>query len=139
MIGTDAPSRWDTVVRACSEAVAVIDHEGVIQLVSPSLERELGRDDLPGTDLADLLLPRDLADFHGTVINFVAGLSVTAWSDWRLRTADGGWWTRPREPATPTVLRRASPAASMHGPSNATAQPPGSHRPRNGAARCATP
>ena len=49
MIGTDAPSRWDTVVRACSEAVAVIDHEGVIQLVSPSLERELGRDDLPGT------------------------------------------------------------------------------------------
>ena len=91
MIGTDAPSRWDTVVRACSEAVAVIDHQGVIQLVSPSLERELGRDDLPGTDLADLLHPRDLADFHGTVINFVAGLSVTAWSDWRLRTADGGW------------------------------------------------
>jgi PAS domain S-box-containing protein len=91
MIGTDAPSRWDTVVRACSEAVAVIDHEGVIQLVSPSLERELGRDDLPGTYLADLLHPRDLADFHGTVINFVAGLSVTAWSDWRLRTADGGW------------------------------------------------
>ena len=91
MIGTDAPSRWDTVVRACSEAVAVIDHEGVIQLVSPSLERELGRDDLPGTSLADLLHPRDVADFHGTVINFVAGLSVTAWSDWRLRTADGGW------------------------------------------------
>jgi PAS domain S-box-containing protein len=91
MIGTDAPSRWDTVVRACSEAVAVIDHEGVIQLVSPSLERELGREDLPGTYLADLLHPRDLADFHGTVINFVAGLSVTAWSDWRLRTADGGW------------------------------------------------
>jgi two-component system cell cycle sensor histidine kinase/response regulator CckA len=91
MIGTDAPSRWDTVVRACSEAVAVIDHQGVIQLVSPSLERELGRDDLPGTSLADLLHPRDLADFHGTVINFVAGLSVTAWSDWRLRTADGGW------------------------------------------------
>jgi PAS domain S-box-containing protein len=91
MIGTDAPSRWDTVVRACSEAVAVIDHEGVIQLVSPSLERELGREDLPGTYLADLLHPRDLADFHGTVINFVAGLSVTAWSDWRLRTADDGW------------------------------------------------
>ena len=91
MIGTDAPSRWDTVVRACSEAVAVIDHEGVIQLVSPSLERELGRDDLPGTSLVDLLHPRDVADFHGTVINFVAGLSVTAWSDWRLRTADGGW------------------------------------------------
>ena len=58
MIGTEAPSRWDTVVRACSEAVAVIDHEGVIQLVSPSLERELGRDDLPGTHLADLLHPR---------------------------------------------------------------------------------
>ena len=91
MIGTDAPSRWDTVVRACSEAVAVIDHEGVIQLVSPSLERELGREDLPGTHLADLLHPRDLADFHGTVINFVAGLSVTAWSDWRLRTVDGSW------------------------------------------------
>ena len=69
----------------------MIDHEGVIQLVSPSLERELGRDDLPGTHLADLLHPRDVADFHGTVINFVAGLSVTAWSDWRLRTADGGW------------------------------------------------
>ena len=62
MIGTDAPARWDTVVRACSEAVAVIDHQGVIQLVSPSLERELGRDDLPGTDLADLLHPRDIAD-----------------------------------------------------------------------------
>ncbi len=91
MIGTEAPSRWDTVVRACSEAVAVIDHEGVIQLVSPSLERELGRDDLPGTHLADLLHPRDLADFHGIVINFVAGLSVTAWSDWRLRAADGSW------------------------------------------------
>jgi PAS domain S-box-containing protein len=91
MIGTDAPARWDTIVRACSEAVAVIDHEGVIQLVSPSLERELGRDDLPGTHLADLLHPRDVADFHGTVINFVAGLSVTAWSDWRLRAADGSW------------------------------------------------
>jgi two-component system, cell cycle sensor histidine kinase and response regulator CckA len=91
MIGTDAPARWDTVVRACSEAVAVIDHEGVIQLVSPSLERELGRTDLPGTHLADLLHPRDIADFHGTVITFVAGLSVTAWSDWRLRAADGSW------------------------------------------------
>ena len=91
MIGTDAPARWDTIVRACSEAVAVIDHQGVIQLVSPSLERELGRDDLAGTHLADLLHPRDVADFHGTVINFVAGLSVTAWSDWRLRTADGSW------------------------------------------------
>jgi PAS domain S-box-containing protein len=91
MIGTDAPARWDTIVRACSEAVAVIDHEGVIQLVSPSLERELGRDDLPGTHLADLLHPRDVADFHGTVINFVAGLSVTAWSDWRLRAGDGSW------------------------------------------------
>jgi two-component system, cell cycle sensor histidine kinase and response regulator CckA len=91
MIGTDSPSRWDMIVRACSEAVAVIDHEGVIQVVSPSLERELGRDDLLGTQLADLLHPRDLADFHGIVINFVAGLSVTAWSDWRLRAADGSW------------------------------------------------
>jgi len=91
MIGTDAPARWDTIVRACSEAVAVIDGEGVVQLVSPSLERELGRDDLAGTHFADLLHPRDVADFHGTIINFVAGLSVTAWSDWRLRTADGSW------------------------------------------------
>jgi two-component system, cell cycle sensor histidine kinase and response regulator CckA len=91
MIGTEAPSRWDTVVRACSEAVAVIDAEGVVQLVSPSMERELGRDDLVGTHLADLLHPRDIADFHGTVISFVAGVGVTAWSDWRLRAADGSW------------------------------------------------
>jgi two-component system, cell cycle sensor histidine kinase and response regulator CckA len=91
MIGTEAPTRWETVVRACSEAVAVIDAEGVVQLVSPSMERELGRDDLVGTHLADLLHPRDIADFHGTVINFVAGLSVTAWSDWRLRASDGSW------------------------------------------------
>jgi hypothetical protein len=91
MIGTEAPSRWDTVVRACSEAVAVIDRDGVVQLASPSMERELGRDDLLGTHLVELLHPRDVADFHGTVISFVAGLGVTAWSDWRLRAADGSW------------------------------------------------
>jgi PAS domain S-box-containing protein len=91
MIGTEAPARWDTVVRACSEAVAVIDSEGVVQLVSPSMERELGRDDLLGTHLVELLHPRDVADFHGTVISFVAGLGVTAWSDWRMRAADGSW------------------------------------------------
>ncbi|HEX5780421.1 MAG TPA: ATP-binding protein [Solirubrobacteraceae bacterium] len=89
MIGTEAPSRWGTVIRACSEAVAVIDSEGVVQLLSPSMERELGN--VVGTDLVELLHPRDVADFHGMVISFVAGLGITAWSDWRLRGADGSW------------------------------------------------
>jgi two-component system cell cycle sensor histidine kinase/response regulator CckA len=90
MLGTE-PHSAESVVRACSEAVAVIDAQGVVMLTSPSMERELGRDDLVGTDLADLLHPRDVADFHGTVLNFVAGLAVTAWSDWRLQAADGTW------------------------------------------------
>jgi two-component system, cell cycle sensor histidine kinase and response regulator CckA len=90
MVGTEAHSA-ESVVRACSEAVAIIDAEGVVLLASPSMERELGRDDLVGTHLADLLHPRDVADFHGTILNFVAGLAVTAWSDWRLRAADGSW------------------------------------------------
>jgi two-component system, cell cycle sensor histidine kinase and response regulator CckA len=90
MIGTE-PLLADTVLRACSEAVAVIDGEGVVLLTSPSLERALGRDDLVGTHLADLLHPRDVPDFHGTVIGFVAGLGLTAWSDWRMRAADGRW------------------------------------------------
>ena len=91
MIGTEAPAGWETVIRACPEAVAVVDGEGIVRLVSPSMERELGRDDLCGTDFVDLLHPRDIADFNGTVISFVAGLGVSAWSDWRLQAADGSW------------------------------------------------
>ena len=35
--------RWETILGACSDAVAVLDGDGTIVLASPPFERVLGR------------------------------------------------------------------------------------------------
>ena len=102
MIGTrrltplaSAPSRdrtrWETILGACSEAVAVVDGEGTVMLSSALMERELGRDTLVGASLVNLIHPGDYPDFIGTLVSFVADVGVVTWSDWRFRHANGSW------------------------------------------------
>jgi two-component system cell cycle sensor histidine kinase/response regulator CckA len=81
-------SRWETILGACSEAVALLDGDGTIILASPPLERALDRDDLVGLSWTALLHPDDVADFTGTLVGFLAEVGVCTWSEWRLRRDD---------------------------------------------------
>jgi two-component system, cell cycle sensor histidine kinase and response regulator CckA len=81
--------RWDTILGACSEAVAVLDADGTVVLASPPLERTLARRDLVGLSWTALLHPDDVADFTGTLVGFLAEVGVSTWSSWRLRRGDG--------------------------------------------------
>jgi two-component system, cell cycle sensor histidine kinase and response regulator CckA len=83
--------RWETILGACSEAVAVLDGDGAVVLASPPLARMLGRDDLVGASLTALLHPDDVADFTGTLVSFLAEVGVSTWSQWRLRHSLGAW------------------------------------------------
>jgi hypothetical protein len=84
-------SRWETILGACSEAVALLDGDGTIMLASPPLERTLERDDLVGLSWTALLHPDDVPDFTGTLVGFLAEVGVSTWSEWRLRRDDGAW------------------------------------------------
>ena len=84
-------SRWETILGACSEAVAVIDGDGTVMLASAHMERELGSRTLVGASLVNLIHPDDYPDFIGTLVSFVADVGVVTWSDWRFRHANGGW------------------------------------------------
>ena len=84
-------TRWETILGACSEAVAVVDGEGTVMLASAHMERELGSRTLVGASLVNLIHPDDYPDFVGTLVSFVADVGVVTWSDWRFRHADGGW------------------------------------------------
>ena len=81
--------RWETILGACSEAVAVLDADGTVVLASPPLERTLDRRDLVGLSWTALLHPDDVADFTGTLVGFLAEVGVSTWSSWRLRCGDG--------------------------------------------------
>src|SRR3954469_24257723 len=81
--------RWETILGACSEAVAVLDADGTVVLVSPPLERMLERRDLVGMSWTALVHPDDVADFTGTLVGFLAEVGVATWSSWRLRCGDG--------------------------------------------------
>ncbi len=80
--------RWETILGACSEAVAVLDADGTVVLASPPLERALGRRDLVGLSWTALLHPGDIPDFTGTLVGFIAEVGVSTWSQWRLRSGD---------------------------------------------------
>jgi two-component system, cell cycle sensor histidine kinase and response regulator CckA len=84
-------SRWETILGACSEPVAVLDGDGTIVLTSPPLERLLGRGDLLDTSLTEILHADDVADFTGTLVSFLAEVGVSTFSQWRLADGDGGW------------------------------------------------
>src|SRR5215208_6249460 len=100
MIGTDVRRfagsrvdrrRWETILGACSEVVAVLDGDGTIVLASPPLERMLGRSDLIDRSLTAILHAGDVPDFTGTLVSFLAEVGVSTWSQWRMRRGDGGW------------------------------------------------
>jgi len=81
--------RWETILGACSEPVALLDGDGAVMVASPPLERALDRDDLVGLSWTALLHPDDGADFTGTLVSFLAEVGVSTWSEWRLRSRDG--------------------------------------------------
>jgi two-component system, cell cycle sensor histidine kinase and response regulator CckA len=82
--------RWETILGACSEAVAVLDGDGTIVLASPPFERTLGGDPI-GVSFTALLHPDDVADFTGTLVSFLAEVGVSTFSEWRLAAGDGMW------------------------------------------------
>jgi two-component system, cell cycle sensor histidine kinase and response regulator CckA len=83
--------RWETILGACPDAVAVLDGDGTIVLASPPLERMLGGRDLVDQSFTDLMHPGHVPDFTGTLVTFVADVGVTTSSEWRLRRSDGAW------------------------------------------------
>jgi PAS domain S-box-containing protein len=82
--------RWETILGACPDAVAVLDGDGTIVLASPPLERMLGRA-LIDLSFTEVMHPGHVPDFTGTLVTFVADVGVSTSSEWRLRHGDGGW------------------------------------------------
>ena len=85
--------RFRALIENASDAVAIINAEGIIIYESPSVERILGyrADDLIGKSMIDLVHPDDLPDvttnFAELLGNSTAGESMQL----RLRHKDGSW------------------------------------------------
>src|SRR5262245_41610699 len=80
--------RWETILGACSESVAVLDADGTVVPAGPPLDRALERRYLVGLSWTALLHPDDVPDFTGTLVGFLAEVGVSTWSSWRLRSGD---------------------------------------------------
>jgi|GEM_PF-2263632 len=92
--------RFRAYVENSSDVITVVDDEGTIEYVSPSVRHVLGYepDALVGTDALDLIHPEDreeLSEALGSIDSRPA--TSTASRQFRSAHADGGWlWTESR-------------------------------------------
>ena len=90
----EGEERFKSLVRHSSDMIAIVDRDGVIQFVSPSISRIVGYspDELIGTELVELLHPDHVT---GAMAMLVATAEseggVTAPVEWRVRHREGRW------------------------------------------------
>lgn len=95
--------RFRAFVEGSTDIISVIDADGVIEYVSPSVERVLGYDpaELTGTTVFEIVHPDDrdeLLEAFETFAETAVGTTVTR--RYRTRRADGSWcWTETRATA----------------------------------------
>ena len=90
----ESEERWRTLLANSQEIVTLVNADGVLSYVSPSIKRWLGHDpdDVLGDDAASLLHPDDTAAFRAT---FAAAAADTERRQFpihhRIRHQDGTW------------------------------------------------
>jgi diguanylate cyclase (GGDEF)-like protein/PAS domain S-box-containing protein len=90
----EGEERFKSLVRHSSDVIAIVDVDGVIQYVSPSITRIFGyqADELIGTSLVDLLHPDHVT---GAMTMLLATAEsepgVTTPVEWRVRHREGRW------------------------------------------------
>ncbi len=88
-----------TLVEESSDTVSIVDEDGVIRYVSPSVEDLLGfePDELVGEGVYDYQHPQDRAAIAGAIERVVTGDSDEETVEARARRADGSWcWVEAR-------------------------------------------
>ena len=83
---------FQAVIEHTTDVVTIVDPEGRISYVSPSIESELAYTqlELVGRELADLLYPDD-ADSMANEIDAVSGTDETIHSQYRIKAGDDSW------------------------------------------------
>ena len=87
------------LVEESSDTVSIVDEDGVIRYVSPSVEDLLGfePDELVGEGVHDYQHPQDRATIGGAIERVVTGDSDEETVEARARRADGSWcWVEAR-------------------------------------------
>ena len=83
---------FQAVIEHTTDVVTIVDPEGRISYVSPSVESELAYTqlELVGREIADLLYPDDVESLAGE-IESVSGTDETIHSQYRLKAGDDSW------------------------------------------------
>ena len=86
-------ARFRTLVQNSSDVIAVVDEQGLLRYVAPSVERLLGHapEALQGRALADLLHPEDAPRARVFFAHAVAQPGLTGPVELRLETGGGRW------------------------------------------------
>ncbi len=89
----DSEERFRSLIENALDIVTVIDGEGLVQYVSPSLERVLGLapEAWVGTNLADLVHPDDRTAVLTMIAETFERPGATETLEYRTRHADGNW------------------------------------------------
>ncbi|HEY9448664.1 MAG TPA: EAL domain-containing protein, partial [Gemmatimonadaceae bacterium] len=90
----EGEERFKSLVRHSSDVIAIVDVDGVIQFVSPSITRIFGYqpEELIGTALVDLLHPENVTSAMQLLVTTAERVQgVTAPVEWRFRHREGRW------------------------------------------------
>jgi diguanylate cyclase (GGDEF)-like protein/PAS domain S-box-containing protein len=90
----EGEARFKSLVRHSSDVIAIVDVDGAIQYVSPSITRIFGYEagELIGTCLVDLLHPDHAAGAEAILIATAESEpGATTPAEWRFRHRDGRW------------------------------------------------
>jgi PAS domain S-box-containing protein len=85
--------RFHSLIRHSSDIILVIDSEGMIRFVSPSVERILGYspDEVTGTSVFDYLHPEEIEIARIKFLSLLKKPGVTAAFEFRVLHSDGSW------------------------------------------------
>ncbi len=89
----ESEARYRMILDHSSDAVWVMDRDGIFTYVSPSWKRLTGHDpeDLVGRTFEDIVHPDDLPLCIASLEEFFASEEATAGPQYRVLTADGAW------------------------------------------------
>ncbi|MGB2799082.1 MAG: PAS domain S-box protein, partial [Dehalococcoidia bacterium] len=89
----ESEERFRALIENASDAMAILDAEGIIVYESPSVERILGYrpEEMTGKSVLDLIHPDDLPAVTAQFTSFINDPMTSASMDVRLRHKDGSW------------------------------------------------
>ncbi|MEP6690312.1 MAG: EAL domain-containing protein [Gemmatimonadaceae bacterium] len=89
----EGEARFRALVQHSSDVITILEVDGTIRYVSPSVERMLGQeaDDVVGTRLTELIHPTDIPKALAAFGDVSRAVGPSTPITWRLRGADGAW------------------------------------------------